>query len=125
MFDLFNNPAIDPTNLVAFPAKIRPRAAPLPKMHPLTFAVIELSQAERYEWAINNLFVEPVDDPAVSEEIAKANISMHGVILIDALVRPALAEYPRLAEMFPITLEIAAIERADLEARLPHPRRYL
>ena len=125
MFDLFNNPAIDPTNLIPFPAKIRPRAAPLPKMHPLTFAVIELSQAARYEWAINNLLEEPVEDPEEAEAIAKANISMHGVILIDALVRPALAEYPRLAEMFPITLEIAAIERADLEARLPHPRRYL
>ena len=125
MFDLFNNPAIDPTNLIPFPAKIRPRAAPLPKMHPLTFAVIELSQAARYEWAINNLLEEPVDDPVEAEDTAKANIYMHGVILIDALVRPALAEYPRLAEMFPITLEIAAIKRADLEARLPHPRRYL
>ncbi|WP_395829906.1 hypothetical protein [Elstera sp.] len=125
MFDLFNNPAIDPTNVIPFPAKLRPHAVPLPKMHPLTFAVIELSQADRYEWAVNNLFVEPVDDPDAAEAYARANISMHGVILIDALVRPALVDYPGLTEWFPITLEIAAIERADLEARVPHPYRYL
>lgn len=125
MVDLFNDPAIDTTNLIPFPAKLRPRAAPLPKMHPLTFAVVELTLAERYAWAINNLFEETPENPAAAEEIAKANISMHGVILIDAVVRPALAAYPQLAEIFAITLEIAAIERADLEARLPHPHRYL